>query len=172
MQKTQEILVWFPSRGGNANSLQYSCLGNPMDWGAWRATVHGVAKSRTRPSTSTYGSEAGRVTRFGKRAFARVIKDMEMKRPSQITCMGPNDRCLCRGYTVKIWRGDQVKMEAETGVTQGQATEHQQPQRLEEARTEFSPRLLRGAGPCQLLNFGFLACRVLAKFLLLHFCYF
>ena len=30
--------------------LQYSCLGNPMDGGAWWATVHGVAKSRTRLS--------------------------------------------------------------------------------------------------------------------------
>ena len=33
--------------GGNGNPLQYSCLGNPMDRGAWWATVHGVAKSRT-----------------------------------------------------------------------------------------------------------------------------
>ena len=32
-------------------SAQYSCLENPMDRGAWRATVHGVAKSRTRLST-------------------------------------------------------------------------------------------------------------------------
>ena len=32
---------------GNGNPLQYSCLENPMDGGAWRATVHGVAKSRT-----------------------------------------------------------------------------------------------------------------------------
>ena len=30
-----------------AKPLQYSCLGNPMDRGAWRATVHGVAKSYT-----------------------------------------------------------------------------------------------------------------------------
>ena len=29
---------------GNDNPLQYSCLGNPMDRGAWRAMVHGVAK--------------------------------------------------------------------------------------------------------------------------------
>ena len=29
--------------GGNGNPLQYSCLGNPMDRGAWQATVHGVA---------------------------------------------------------------------------------------------------------------------------------
>ena len=32
---------------GNGNPLQYSCLENPMDKGAWWATVHGVAKSRT-----------------------------------------------------------------------------------------------------------------------------
>ena len=35
-----------PGRG-NGNPLQYSCLGNPMDRGAWLATVHGVAKSQT-----------------------------------------------------------------------------------------------------------------------------
>ena len=29
---------------GNSNLLQYSCLGNPMDRGAWWATIHGVAK--------------------------------------------------------------------------------------------------------------------------------
>ena len=33
---------------GNGTPLQYSCLENPMDGGAWWATVHGVAKSRTR----------------------------------------------------------------------------------------------------------------------------
>ena len=35
---------------GNGNPLQYSCLENPMDRGAWRATVHWVAKSQTRLS--------------------------------------------------------------------------------------------------------------------------
>ena len=34
-------------RGGNGNPLQYSCLENPKDRGAWQATVHGVTKSRT-----------------------------------------------------------------------------------------------------------------------------
>ena len=34
----------------NGNPLQYSCLENPMDRGPWRATVHGVAKSRKRLS--------------------------------------------------------------------------------------------------------------------------
>ena len=35
---------------GNGNPLQYSCLENPMNRGAWQATVHGVAKSQTQLS--------------------------------------------------------------------------------------------------------------------------
>ena len=38
---------------GNGTSLQYSCLENPMDGGAWWAAVHGVAKSRTQLSDLT-----------------------------------------------------------------------------------------------------------------------
>ena len=39
---------WGRSPGeGNGNPLQHSCLENPMDRGAWQATVHGVAKSQT-----------------------------------------------------------------------------------------------------------------------------
>ena len=37
-----------PPEGGHGNSLQYTCLENPIDRGAWWATVHGVAKSQTR----------------------------------------------------------------------------------------------------------------------------
>ena len=39
---------------GNGNPLQYSCLENPMDGGAWLATVHGVAKSQTRLNDFTH----------------------------------------------------------------------------------------------------------------------
>ena len=39
---------------GNGTPLQYSCLENPMDGGAWEAAVHGVAKSRTRLSDFTF----------------------------------------------------------------------------------------------------------------------
>ena len=39
---------------GNGNPLQYSCLENPMDGGAWWATVHGVSKSWTRLSDFTF----------------------------------------------------------------------------------------------------------------------
>ena len=38
---------------GNGNSLQYSCLENPMDRGAWQATVHGVTKTETQLSDFT-----------------------------------------------------------------------------------------------------------------------
>ena len=60
------VLLWFcqllqvkpPQRfcpgEGNGNPLQYSCLENPMDRGAWWAAVHGVAKSRTRLSDFTF----------------------------------------------------------------------------------------------------------------------
>ena len=40
--------------GGHGNPLQYSCLENPMDRGAWWATVHGVAKSRTQRQLSAH----------------------------------------------------------------------------------------------------------------------
>ena len=39
---------------GNGNPLQYSCLENPMDGGAWWAAVHGVAKSQTQLSDFTF----------------------------------------------------------------------------------------------------------------------
>ena len=39
---------------GNGTPLQYSCLENPMDGGAWQAVVHGVAKSWTRLSDFTF----------------------------------------------------------------------------------------------------------------------
>ena len=35
---------------GNGKLFQYSCLGNPMDRGAWQATLHGVTKNRTQLS--------------------------------------------------------------------------------------------------------------------------
>ena len=49
---TSLIPGWGRSPGaGNGNPLQYSCLGNSMDRGAWLATVHAVAKSPTQLST-------------------------------------------------------------------------------------------------------------------------
>ena len=42
--------------GGHGNLLQPSCLENPMDTGAWWATIHGVTKSQTQLSTETHHS--------------------------------------------------------------------------------------------------------------------
>ena len=54
---------WGRSPGkGNGNPAQYSRLENPMDRGAWRATVHGVAKNRTRLSMCTLLSHSSLMT--------------------------------------------------------------------------------------------------------------
>ena len=49
---------WIPGLGrppgeGNGNPPHYSCLGNPMDGGAWWATIHRVAKSQTELNNQT-----------------------------------------------------------------------------------------------------------------------
>ena len=58
--------------GGNGNPLQYSCLENPMDRGAWWATVHGVPKSQTRLSNWTHAWKQGRALRKSHSAHSSV----------------------------------------------------------------------------------------------------
>ena len=48
-----EVSAYNSTGEGNGTPLQYSCLANPMDRGAWKAAVHGVAKSPTRLSNFT-----------------------------------------------------------------------------------------------------------------------
>ena len=48
------IILYYQIREGNGTPLQCSCLENPMDGGAWWATVHGVTKSQTRLSDFTF----------------------------------------------------------------------------------------------------------------------
>ena len=54
----QSIIIYYNldtvTGEGNGNPLQYSCLANPMDGGAWWAAVHGVARSRTQLSDFTF----------------------------------------------------------------------------------------------------------------------
>ena len=55
MKKAVKIWGWTVKLGeGNDTPLQYSCLENPMDGGAWWAAVPGVVKSRTRLSDLTF----------------------------------------------------------------------------------------------------------------------
>ena len=48
------VILNLPIGKGNGTPLQYSCLANPMDGGAWWAAVHGVARSRTWLSDFTF----------------------------------------------------------------------------------------------------------------------
>ena len=73
---------------GNVTSLQYSCLENPMDGGAWWAAVHGVTKSQTQLSDFTFtflhwqptpvllpGESQGRRSLVGCRLWGRTESD-------------------------------------------------------------------------------------------------
>ena len=53
-EKAYLYIVVCICREGNGNPLQYSCLENPMDGGAWWAAVHGISKSQTRLSGFTF----------------------------------------------------------------------------------------------------------------------
>ena len=76
---------------GNGTPLQYSCLENPIDGGAWWAAVHGVEKSRTQLSDFTFmhwrrkwqptpvflpGESQGRGSLVGCRLWGRTESDM------------------------------------------------------------------------------------------------
>ena len=73
------LFVGFLTGEGNGNPLQYSCLENPMDGGAWWAAVHGVARSQTRLSYFTFT--------FHFHAFEK-----EMETHSSVSCLeNPRD---------------------------------------------------------------------------------
>ena len=71
--------------GRHGNPFQYSCLENPMDRGAWWATVHGVAKSQTRlKQLSTHAHTLQKVCIFIKiqirlKSFSKVIYMTKLK---------------------------------------------------------------------------------------------
>ena len=89
-------------REGNGTLLQYSCLENPMDGGAWQAAVHGVAKSQTRLSNFTFmhcrrkqqptpvflpGESQGQGSLVGCRLWGRTESDMTEVTQQQFSCM-------------------------------------------------------------------------------------
>ena len=57
MYLDSEKVIWVEENEtllGNGTPLQYSCLANPMDGGAWKAEVHGVTEGQTRLSDFTF----------------------------------------------------------------------------------------------------------------------
>ena len=80
------------SREGNGTPLQYSCLENPMDWGAWRATVHGVAKSWTRLSDGTTSTRPGRAAPRSK--GTHLHDPPSDHRGCDSPLLHPRDQCL------------------------------------------------------------------------------
>ena len=61
---------------GNGNPLQYSCLENPMDGGAWWAIVHGVTKSQTGLSNFIHGDSILNSRDITLPTKARLVKAM------------------------------------------------------------------------------------------------
>ena len=53
-QRGLKCILYYLAGEGNGTPLQYSCLANPMNGGAWRAAVHGVAEGRTQLSDFTF----------------------------------------------------------------------------------------------------------------------
>ena len=71
---------WIPglgkSRGrGNGNPLQYSYLGNPMEGGAWQATVHGVTESDMTEHTCIHTQLSELIQDFGPLGSSRESED-------------------------------------------------------------------------------------------------
>ena len=100
---------WRCPGAGNGNSLQYSCLENSMDRGAWWATVHGVAESRTWLSTLTrkhiwlLSPKAGTLN-----SFTNSVQDDSALYEIKRTFKGPvNLKCchagFCFHFSWKMW---------------------------------------------------------------------
>ena len=66
----------FPGEG-NGNPLQYFCLENPMDRGAWQVTVHGVSKSRTRPKQLTLSLSSLPLSKSSQSFHVLTATDLE-----------------------------------------------------------------------------------------------
>ena len=81
MQETQDMWVWSPVRipslpgEGNGNLIQYSCPENPMDKGAWQATIHGVSKSWIQLSTHAHMESRKARAYFQSRNWDTTIKN-------------------------------------------------------------------------------------------------
>lgn len=104
-------------------------------------------------------SEPANVTLRGKKIFADVIKDLEMKRSPRVIQVGPksSDQCPYKSHTGKTCQtergGGNSAMEAETRVMQCESRNPRRHERLEEAKIE-SPLKSLELAHCPHLYFG------------------
>ena len=105
--------------GGKDNPLQYSCLENPMDRGAWQATVHRVAKSQTRlsdfihththkPADGHCSHQSKRCLLLGRKAMTNldgILKSRDITLPTKVhlvkAMVFPVVMHGCESWTVK-----------------------------------------------------------------------
>ena len=74
---------------GNGSPLQYSCLENPMDGGAWKAAVHGVAESWTRLSDFAFTFHFHALEKeMATHSSVLAWRIPETKEPGGLPCMG------------------------------------------------------------------------------------
>ena len=94
-----------------ATLFQYSCLENPMDRGAWQATVQGVAKSRTQ-LTNKHNNHSN----YEKNA---KIETCVLSRVKQITSPGWMHETSARGWCTGNTQRDRVETEVGGGIRMG-----------------------------------------------------
>ena len=99
---SQVMSLLFITVIGNGTPLQYSCLENPMDRGAWQATVYGVAKSQTRLSDST---SLHFTSLLGRKAMTNLdrVKSRDFTLPTTVHLVKamafPAVMCGCESWT-------------------------------------------------------------------------
>ena len=109
------VMGWIPGSGRflgeqNGNPLQYSCLENSMDRGAWKATVHGAAKSQTRLSN---WAPTHKETRYCNRDFQQPSHTLPHFPPA--LSPGSNSLILSKKKTVTNYKTprDQDKLKSQ-----------------------------------------------------------